>query len=422
MYMNICPVTLPMMLDARERRQLIQNELLKKYNSSLVCLTMNIAGDIKDTPAIRYAFSYGVHKILAAVGEPMHLEFLEGPTGREAFFVYPYEAEKIKEATVKIEEDPDIGRLFDIDVLDINGEKLSRKAERRCIVCGGPVTVCSRSREHGLDKIREVTFSKLTAFIAPQLSSLACAALYDEVHVTPKPGLVDENNTGAHKDMDITMFERSAAALKPFFEEAVKIGANSENCFNELNALGFKAEDAMAAATGGVNTHKGAIYSFLLLLGAIGISLHRGGDVFEYVSSLAKSDKRSRNSDTHGSGVFAKYGITGARGEAENGFPHARMAYEVIKSKGSLVALLTLMANVPDTNVLHRGGEDALNFIREKSLAILSDESVIYEKAMEQLDRDCIERNISPGGCADMLAMALFLNKIPVLTDEHTII
>lgn len=420
MSMNICPVTLPMMLDAREHRQMIQNRLLAEFKLPLVCLTMNIAGDIKDTPAIRFAFFYGVSAIRSSLGEPVHFEMVDGATGREAFFVYSGDVSVIKKATVKIEEIPRIGRLFDIDVLDIKGEKLSRERTRECIVCGGPVAVCARSRAHGLDKIKEVTAAILTDFAASYLADLACEALYDEVHLTPKPGLVDENNNGAHSDMDIAMFERSAVSLHPYFDKAVLIGAEKEMCFIELNELGQAAETAMLVCTGGVNTHKGAIYSFLLLLGSIGASLHRGGDIFARAAVIAKSDTRSRKIGTHGSEVFEKYGAVGARGEAENGFPNARKAYQVMKEHNAYAALLTLMSTVADTNVLHRGGDESLNFLKRESINILKYSSNADEQinALLQLDKECIKHNISPGGCADMLAMALLLKKIEVLFES----
>lgn len=413
MSMNIYPVTLPMMLDARERRQAIQNRLLNEHKAPLVCLTMNIAGDIKDTPAIRYAFLHGVSEIRSSLGAPVAYETLGGATGCEAFFVYLGDAADIKNRTVEIESSPVIGRLFDIDVLSPDGDKLSRGAERRCIVCGGPVTVCSRSRAHGLDRIREVTFSHLTDFIAPRLAGMACKALYDEVHLTPKPGLVDENNNGAHKDMDISMFERSAACLKPFFEKAVRLGVADDNCFWALNSLGLEAEREMLSVTGGINTHKGAIYSFLLLLGAAGTCLHRGGDILSCAGSLARSDTRPRSTDTHGSDIYARFGATGARGEAENGFPNALKACRVIRDGGAYKALLTLMADVADTNVLYRGGKDALAFMQSESRRILSGDPGSFENELLRLDREFIRRNLSPGGCADMLAMALFLSEIP---------
>ena len=415
--MNICPVTLPMMLDARERRQMIQNRLLEEFKLPLVCLTMNIAGDIKDTPAISLAFSCGADAIRGSLGEPVHFETVEGATGREAFFVYASDAAAIKSKAVRIEEASDTGRLFDIDVLGENGEKLSRGAARACIVCGGPAAVCSRSRAHGLDQIREATFSVLTEFAASYLADTACRALYDEVHLTPKPGLVDENNTGAHDDMDIAMFERSASALHPYFKKAVCIGAEKAACFAGLHALGQAAEAAMFAETGGVNTHKGAIYSFLILLGAIGASLHRGGDVFIRASEIAKSDTRSRSIGTHGSRVFEKYGVPGARGEAENGFPSARRAYEIMKARTAHEALLTRLSEAADTNVLHRGGKEALAFLQTESRRILelSRDADQRIDALLELDRECIKRGISPGGCADMLAMALLLKKIDIL-------
>ena len=95
-----------MMLDARERRQAIQNRLLNEHKAPLVCLTMNIAGDIKDTPAIRYAFLHGVSEIRSSLGAPVAYETLGGATGCEAFFVYRGDAADIKNRTVEIESSP----------------------------------------------------------------------------------------------------------------------------------------------------------------------------------------------------------------------------------------------------------------------------------------------------------------------------
>ena len=99
-----------------------------------------------------------------------------------------------------------MGRLYDLDVLSPEGEKLSRPQSRRCLICGGPVTVCSRSRAHGLPAIRARTRDILADFAAGHLSALARQALEDEVDLTPKPGLVDRRNTGAHDDMDRPCF------------------------------------------------------------------------------------------------------------------------------------------------------------------------------------------------------------------------
>ena len=164
----------------------------------------------------------------------------------------------------------------------------------------------------------------------------------------------------------------------------------------------------MRSATGGVNTHKGAVYCFGLLLAAIGSRLIRGGDVFETAAALAWAGIPPAE-DTHGSQAKFLYGASGARGEALAGFPHARQAQAFMHSHGVHGALLTLLAEVEDTNLLHRGGRDGLRFVQEEAGRILSAHETAWPALLERLDDACIARNLSPGGSADLLALALLL-------------
>ena len=422
-------VMLMMMLEARERRRDRQQELLAAYRLPLVCFTMNIAGDIKKTAAVACAHSWGVDKLKAVLGEPVFEMRFREPTGCEAYLVYDREINGIKQAAVEIEEGEPVGRLYDIDVIDTDGTKLSRDYERTCLVCGGPVSLCARNRNHGLPAIRKVTNDLLTEFVSGKLGGLASEALRTEAHLTPKPGLVDENNTGSHKDMDLAMFDQSAAALEPFFAEAVKLGAlyDRKRCFPKLVDVGIRAEKAMFEVTGGVNTHKGAIYSFLLVLAAIGHTLHDGGDpdLFEEIRELAMEDQRELGG-THGSEVRRRYGEYGIREEARSGFRHVQAALPVLESRGRYAALLTLLSTVRDSNILYRGGEEADEYVRSVSLNALHDiegewqgssEEKSYKEFYDQIcirhllemDRVFIGRNLSPGGCADLFALTVFL-------------
>lgn len=415
--MHIVPVTLSDMLDAREARQRRQQELTARFSLPLVCFTMNIAGERKDTPAIRFAFSRGLDSLLSRLGDPVFSQVSYETTGCTAYLVYDHPAAVIKQAAMET-EDTAVGRLYDIDVLDKDGVKQSRRIERRCIVCGAPVFQCARSRAHGLSEVVAHTNGILLAFCAETVSDDAVSALLEEVHLTPKPGLVDENNTGAHTDMDVPLFERSAYALRPFFTRAFLLGADERNGFAHLLACGMDAETAMFTATDGVNTHKGVIYSFLLLLFAFGRIAVRGGDVFDEVKLLCRQDGRARDCGSHGTVGFSRYGALGARGEAEAGFPHARAASEILRTSDAIDALLYLIESVDDTNVLYRGGEDALRFLQRSAHDIRLLHGKERTDALLALDAACIGKHISPGGCADMLAMAILLDKTRALWDD----
>ena len=252
---------------------------------------------------------------------------------------------------------------------------------------------------------------------------LAREALEREVLLTPKPGLVDAANNGAHKDMCKDTFLRSAAALEPWFQRMAERGKASLNetpqqLLAALRPMGLEAERDMYAETNGINTHKGALFSLGLLCAACGRLQARTIPLTaESLCDLAAqmtdgiTKREMHATDTNGLKVHATYGAKGVRGEAESGFASVReLALPHLKAEnGSYLALLDLMAHVRDTNVLHRAGEEGLAWLQSRAAALLTDFSI---PALEQLDRECIERNISPGGCADLLAIAFFLESV----------
>jgi holo-ACP synthase / triphosphoribosyl-dephospho-CoA synthase len=409
-------VTLQQILDAREYRHNVQQRLLSKFHLPVLSFTMNIAGEIKQTPLIELAFDYGIRSILDFLGTPLQVDILRRPTGCEAFFVYENTAEEIKQSCINIESASPVGRLFDMDVIDIGGHKLSRPKTRTCIVCGGPVAPCSRSRAHGLETIKACTNQILLDFAAQHFAVLAVEALKEEVSFTPKPGLVDLRNQGAHTDMDAALFGRSADSLHSCFAEFFLLGAEEKDCMPKLQKAGLAAEARMLQATCGVNTHKGSIYAFGLILAALGNYFICGDDIFLQASRLAKSASVS-GQKTHGSEVFQKHGIRGAREEAEAGFPSAKMAYMYLKQSNGdvLSALLHLIAECPDTNLLYRGGIKGLRYAQSWAKFVLALPAFLRPWLARHMDNAFIRKNLSPGGCADLLALALFLRKIDSL-------
>ena len=406
------------MLLARDRRASRQAALLSRYGRPVISFTMNIAGPVKDSPLIRYAFRSGLRQLEALPCAQLCREVIFEPTGPETLLVYEtQDARLLKAFCIRLESEGEAGRLFDLDVLDANGEKLSRETGRTCLVCGGPVSVCSRSRAHGLEAITARTRAILEAFAAETLGEMAENALLAEVHFTPKPGLVDEANNGAHRDMDVPLLARSAHALRPCFEEFVRLGIQGASPA-ALQQAGVRAEQAMFAATGGVNTHKGAIYSGALLLHAAGRLL--SGEEKRSLCGLAAQTAAAipAPTGTHGAAVRAQCG--GIRTEAVSGYPTAQAVLRQLRQSGPLDALLLSMSRLDDSTLWHRGGAEGAQLVRSRAADILAAPASEREARTRRLDAELIERNLSPGGSADLLAMAFFLEKaLPLLGQEE---
>lgn len=401
-------VSLKEILDAREARLGRQQLLLKTNGRPIVSFTMNIAGERKRSPLADFAFEKGLEALEQHLGRPLGGEALYLNTGCEAQFAYDMDAARLKELCMQLEQSV-VGRLYDMDVLDVSGRSVTRQIPRTCLLCGNPAAVCARSRAHGLEAVQAETRRILQEFAAETLAADAVWALYREVDITPKPGLVDLANCGAHKDMDVPMFYRSAEALRSYFAQAVKLGM-ADSPMPELQQAGMEAERKMMDATGGVNTHRGAVYAFGLLLAAMGKRLMQGGDIFAMAASLAASALPAEG-DSHGLQMRQRYGAGGARAEAMAGFPHGRMAYRKLEEQHGAPweALLSLLAYTEDTNLLYRGGKQGLQQVQQQAAVILAGEHTGYIDGLKKLDAWCIRNNLSPGGSADLLAVGLLL-------------
>lgn len=285
-------------------------------------------------------------------------------------------------------------------------------------------------------------------FSAPhqRIGSLCTLALLLEVSATPKPGLVDRLGSGAHTDMDFSTFLASAAAIAPYFpacaQEGLRLRQVDGTSLGRIRPLGVSCEKAMFAATGGVNTHKGAIFSLGILACAAG-HCRRQGDlspeavcaVASVIAAPALEDfsAPAPEGETKGRRLYRSRGVPGIRGEAAEGFPSVRRwalpvlrelsAGDMPENHRHLQALLHLMANVQDTNLLARGGTEGLEYVRSTARRALELGGVFTPEGMDflqALDREYTRRNLSPGGCADLLAAAIFLHRLPTLFCERS--
>ncbi|MFD2682440.1 triphosphoribosyl-dephospho-CoA synthase [Bacillus seohaeanensis] len=256
------------------------------------------------------------------------------------------------------------------------------------------------------------------------LSKVAVNSLIEEVELTPKPGLVDRVNTGAHQDLTIELMRSSAESLAETFEQIayVSYGRNpSQSLREEIAAIGRAGEKKMFEATNGVNTHKGAIWAMGLLVSAasIGKGMYSIDETVAIAGEIARfSDRYCPDSSTNGGNVRKRYGVGGAKAEAQQGFPHITqyalpMLYRsrasgLTEEKARLNALLSLIAHLDDTCILHRGGSKALSYAKKQTTTFLEFGNL---DCLHVLNEDFSRRNISPGGSADLLAATLFLDR-----------
>ncbi len=302
-------------------------------------------------------------------------------------------------------------------------------------------------------------------------------ALLGEVYATPKPGLVDRRDTGAHRDMNYETFLASTEAITPYMVrmfaegmDATAAGRTPEEVFQAIRGIGLEAEQAMYAATEGVNTHKGMIFTMGIVLAAAGILYVRADKTSGQITVDAILDRtrqmtaRSMEEDfrkmlehppkTHGERLFQTYGERGIRGQAMEGFPilrdtavpwlrrfqnictdaelqraisaRATLRRGLLQDTGSMHAehfenamhvstLIAIMSVLNDTNVFIRSSYEDMCWLQAESSTILGMGAMFTEegvRAIEALNTACIEKNISPGGAADILAVAILLLKL----------
>lgn len=294
--------------------------------------------------------------------------------------------------------------------------------------------------------MRHVRHIGAASRLSHQIGRLAVAALHQELVLHPKPGLVSLVDTGAHDDMDATTFLRSLFALRRYFQDIAEAGMAGAP-FAELQRLGIAAEARMLKATGGINTHRGAIFCIGLLAAAAGARMARGGslaadalagtvldqwgDALAATAVAATSGTATATAassaapDSHGRRMVARFRARGAREEVLAGFPTlTRVAAPTLAAtlaavgsveRARVETLFSVMATLDDTNLLHRGGVAGLGFVRAEAAAFLAAGGVRHPHWRARalaLHRACIARHLSPGGSADVLAAAIFVHAL----------
>ena len=301
--------------------------------------------------------------------------------------------------------------------LEKNGVAVSASRVRKAIV-----------ENHLAQAVRLVPSTTVPYIVA----HMATRALKAELNTTPKPGLVDTHDSGAHRDMDHALMMRSIRAMHPYFVRLATLGYDSPQlpAHDDIVRIGIEAEKAMFNSTGGVNTYKGALFSMGLAVTAATYIIGRGEVATtthgkEYVPNslisttiIQLANGFPDTSGTHGSrakqlaqaGCKLKSALDNAREGYSQLFGEWLPFYETrIKGDDSYVkhkTLLRIMCDLDDTNIVYRTDYDTMLHVKTEARRLLEDFS---EAGIEDMNRDFVSRNISPGGSADMLALVVFL-------------
>lgn len=467
-------------LQSRDLRVARQSSLLVRWGQPVICLTLVSPGPVKDS-ALRRRLMDRAEAVLSeklAAGCHGILERfrIDSTTGAELFMAVDCNPYDLKRIAMSIEEEEPWGRLIDADVLrgfaSLAGETIPESLRRedlgepprRCLLCGNAAAVCMACRRHGLAEImaevdrllstlsrpaKEKTKEK-AATSAGRIAALAVTALSEEAALFDKPGLVCPDSRGSHSDMEYRHFLVSARALAPCMEACAATGAafhgdDPKKLLASLRTIGIAGESAMLNATGGVNTHKGAIFCLGLLAAASAniasgprhqsepagdsACLLAGSMCAGIVQAELPASKNSVDTDrprlqTNGERLYGELGVRGIRGEAQDGFPvlrrrilpilrAARRLDSGAVKAARLDALLWSMVELEDSCIISRGGMEGLSLVRkgaERVLCLGGAASASGITALAELNALLVEKHLSPGGSADMLAAGIFLD------------
>ena len=285
-----------------------------------------------------------------------------------------------------------------------------------------------RAADRGLPHVS----SPLAAETLQRVGRAATVALYDELALAPKPGLVSFVDSGSHTDMDAGTFLRSLFALRHYFPQIAALGARGA-AFAALEQAGIEAERRMLQATAGINTHRGAVFSLGLLCAAAGRLVARGERLAP--AALRRSlvdgwgpalrERCAHDRDSNGRRAALRHGLRGVGEEAADGFPVlfevAMPALRRALSDGldtrhaRLQTLFAVMATLDDTNLAHRGGLAGLRHAQQMAAGFLAaggaarPDAIVHAQAIHH---DFVARRLSPGGAADVLAAACWMHRI----------
>lgn len=395
--------------ELRERREEFIKRSIRENKNAMVCIKPNFPGAEKRNIYSNYA-SYKIYKELIKTVNIIEISHEFEAEGLIFYLRVDELAKDLKPKTIEIEIKHDLGRLIDIDVYDINANQISREEyglpRRKCFICDKDAVICSRAMTHTKDEIVEFYKKTVKDFVLKSDSEILRIAefcLLNELMRDISLGTVTPNTNGCHNDMDMYTFFDSMDAISKGLNSLNKAHAAS---FQTLRSFGLDLEKKMYGATMGINTHKGIIFAFLLILGGL---MHSDcfGELSSKISKLAAGSLDDfKNVDSNGLKIYNLHGIKGARGEAVSGYKNAFANYiEYFRNSEDLdMTFLKIASDTEDTNIIHRAGMDVYLEYKHKLKNTLNNPD-----GLNELEGFCLNFDISAGGSADMISITLLL-------------
>ena len=314
----------------------------------------------------------------------------------------------------------------EIDRLEKDGNAVSASRVRKAM------------EEGDMNTIRQLVPPTTLPYI---IAHLATRALHAELDTTPKPGLVDKDNSGAHRDMDHALMSRSIRAIHPYFVRLALLGfAADMPSHDDIVKTGIETERAMFEATNGVNTYKGALFSMGLAVVAAAGKAWQGSSITPQTLSAAISKLAFAFPDTKGThGSKAKQTAASETATFKGALDNAREGYPMLfndwlpfyanlskngEPHALHLTLLRIMCDLDDTNIVYRTSLAMMKQVKEESRDVLSrwseathgtpqaDGGTNLDTILGDMNRSFVQRNISPGGSADMLSLVVFINGV----------
>jgi len=404
-------------LDARETRDLFIQEQMN-HHQVIVSVHANIPGENKEGKEA-YFLLHLFSRILEDdfIVSPFFYESKDGPYS--LFMLDRVDSNQIKKRMVQIEDTHDLGRLIDIDVYE-QSKTLHREHSRKCYLCDEVASVCVRNQTHQLEEIEKHISNQISYYFQSLLYHEIDEAILKELWLDPKFGLVTPSSNGSHKDMDYNLMISAKDAIIPYFLELFFIGYKEEQHLSIVKEkaiqIGLLAEQKMLQATRGVNAYKGLIYHLGYTALALGIVLRTHGtfpEIFTILKNL-HPDYESSFIDapmSYGKQLFLSKGIGGARKEMALGLPHVQKALTLVADLTSynlFEILVYFITNIEDTTMMKRLNEESEEELLKKFRRL----NLHHMNEIEDLTKECISRNLSFGGAADLLIVTIFLYNI----------
>ena len=443
-------------LAARENRALLKKRLSEAQKASF-SFSLNIPGYPKTTHEITEFFKIVLSDLLNFMAARLiiltdKIELIDEAGNFFLAAIYCSKSiDEVKSICESFEATHPLGRFLDIDITNGNGVYISSGKSKPCFYCGKDSAInCMKAKNHSFEDLRkfqETTIlkylkEKKSKVVSKQLANFAMQAILYEITLSPKPGLVDFQTSGAHRDMDYFTFIDSSAAIFPYFQEIAELGYNYKGEINLalplIRNIGLAMESDMFVATHGVNTQKGNIFlmGIALFTSAYVINKCEKFDISMFSVTAAQIGAQLMDEfdiptekKSHGQVCVEKYGkeiAGGARFEVASGFATVInyglpvldnediSNFNALEKQNKLLdVLLSLMAHNNDTNILYRSSLNVLEEMKLLAQKVL-DSTNKNEKSenFNNLTQFCNVQNISPGGSADLLAIVVFLDKL----------